>query len=143
MRRWVSLSASRAAATIAAAAFGGPAGRLYSTPGKVKVVVKTQDGSSLNFEAPAGISLMRAIRDVAKLEMEGSCDGCMQCSTCHVYLSDASYKNLGEPSEQEQDILDKALEVKDTSRLACQILLTPETDGIEVKLPKNVVNLLM
>ncbi|KAL7698252.1 Adrenodoxin-like protein [Lotmaria passim] len=138
MRRWVSFSVARTSVAMA-----GSSARLYSTPGKVKVVVKTQDSSSLDFEAPAGISLMHAIRDVAKLEMEGACDGCMQCSTCHVYLSESFYKKLGEPSEEEQDVLDKALDVKDTSRLACQITLTPEMEGIEVELPKNVVNLLM
>ncbi|GET91255.1 adrenodoxin-like protein [Leishmania tarentolae] len=116
---------------------------LYSTPGKVKVCVKTQDGTPLDFEAPVGMSLMHAIRDVAKLEMEGACDGCAQCSTCHVYVSERCFRNLGEPSEQEQDILDKALDLSDTSRLACQIVLTPEINGLEVVLPKNVTNLLL
>ncbi|KPA74455.1 putative mitochondrial Adrenodoxin-like protein [Leptomonas pyrrhocoris] len=138
MRRWISFAAARTATAVVAS----PA-RLYSTPGKVKVVVKTQDGTSLDFEAPTGMSLMHALRDVAMLEVEGACDGCMQCSTCHVYLSAEYYKKLKEPAEQEQDVLDKALDVKDTSRLACQIPLTPEIDGIELALPTRVVNLLM
>ncbi|CAM42698.1 ferredoxin, 2fe-2s-like protein [Leishmania braziliensis MHOM/BR/75/M2904] len=115
----------------------------YSTPGKVKVCVKTQDGTLCDFEAPAGMSLMHAIRDVAKLEMDGACDGCAQCSTCHVYLSKSCFKKLGKLSEQEQDILDKALDLKDTSRLACQIILTPDMSGLEVALPRSVTNLLL
>ncbi|KAG5497085.1 hypothetical protein GH5_01614 [Leishmania sp. Ghana 2012 LV757] len=116
---------------------------LYSTSGKVKVYVKTQDGTLCDFEAPAGISLMHALRDVAKLEMDGACDGCMQCSTCHVHLSEASFQKLRKPSEQEEDTLGKALDLTDTSRLACQITLSPEMHDIEVALPKNVRNLLM
>lgn len=115
----------------------------YSTTGKVKICVKTADGTSCDFDAPTGMSLMHAIRDVAKLDMDGACDGCMQCSTCHVYLTEAGFKTLGEPSEQEQDVLDKALDLKETSRLACQITVTPEMDGLEVQLPKSVTNLLM
>lgn len=122
---------------------GVAAARFYATPGKVTVKVTTQDGTAVAFEAPTGTSLMHAIRDVAKLEVEGACDGCMQCSTCHVYLSAASYKQVGEPGEDEQDVLDKSLDVKETSRLACQIQLSPEMEGMEVELPKNVVNLLM
>ncbi|KAK7201516.1 ferredoxin, 2fe-2s-like protein [Novymonas esmeraldas] len=117
--------------------------RHYSTPGKVRVRVTTQDGTPIDFDAPAGVSLMHAIRDVAQLEMDGACDGCMQCSTCHVYLSEASFAKLGEPSEQEQDILDKALDLAETSRLACQITLTSTIDGLEVRLPKSVTNLLL
>ncbi|KPI88078.1 Adrenodoxin-like protein [Leptomonas seymouri] len=138
MRRFISYYATCTAATV----FGSST-RLYGAPGKVKVALKTQDGSTVEFETPTGTSLMHAIRDVAMLEMEGACDGCMQCSTCHVYVSEAFYKKIGGPSEQEQDVLDKALDLKDTSRLACQIPLTPEVDGIEVELPKSVVNLLM
>ncbi|CBZ29308.1 adrenodoxin-like protein [Leishmania mexicana MHOM/GT/2001/U1103] len=116
---------------------------LYSIPGKVKVCVRTRDGATCDFEAPVGMSLMHAIRDVAKLEMDGACDGCAQCSTCHVYLSEASVKKLGSPSEREQDTLDRALDLQDTSRLACQITITPSMNGLEVVLPKNVTNLLM
>ncbi|KAG5471472.1 hypothetical protein LSCM1_01562 [Leishmania martiniquensis] len=116
---------------------------LYSTPGKVKVCVRTPNGTLYDFEAPAGMSLMHAIRDVAKLEMDGACDGCMQCSTCHVYLSEATFRKVGLPSEQEQDILDKAPDLKETSRLACQIILSHEVSGLEVALPSAVRNLLL
>lgn len=117
--------------------------RPYSTPGKVKVHVTTQDGTATEFEAPVGVNLMTAVRDVAQLEMEGACDGCMVCSTCHVYLSEAWYKKVPEADDDELDVLDKALDVKDTSRLACQINLTADMDGLELTLPKTVANLMM
>ncbi|EPY18573.1 adrenodoxin-like protein [Strigomonas culicis] len=117
--------------------------RAYSTPGKVKVCVTTQDGTQAEFEAPVGVNLMTAVRDVAQLEMQGACDGCMVCGTCHVYLSKAWYEKVPEADDDELDILDKSLEVQDTSRLACQINLTSDMDGIEVTLPKKVANLMM
>lgn len=118
-------------------------GRSYSTPGKVKVNVKTQDGTAVEFDAAAGTSLMEAIRDTAGLEMEGACNGCMQCSTCHVYVAQDWFGKIGKPSESELDLLDNALDTKDNSRLACQIMLSEAHSGIQVEIPKNVTNLLM
>lgn len=117
--------------------------RCYATPGKVKVCVTTADGTSCDFESPANISLMNALRDVAKLDVEGSCDGSVECATCHVYLSAASFAKAEKPSEEEQDMLDKVPEVRDTSRLSCQVVLTPDMDGIAVELPKDVTNLML
>ncbi|KAK7201517.1 ferredoxin, 2fe-2s-like protein [Novymonas esmeraldas] len=110
---------------------------LYSTPGKIKVHVKKRDGSRCDIDVPVGISLMQALRDVARLDVEGTCDGEMVCATCHVYLSETSFAKLEGPSEDEEDVLAKALDVKDNSRLACQVDLTPELDGLEVELPSH------
>ncbi|KPI88079.1 adrenodoxin-like protein ferredoxin 2fe-2s-like protein [Leptomonas seymouri] len=107
----------------------------YSTPGKVQVHVRKRDGSRFDFDAPVGISLMQALRDVAHLDVAGTCDGEMECGTCHVYLSEASFARAGEPSEEEQDLLDKVLAVRDTSRLSCGVDLAPDLDGIEIELP--------
>lgn len=109
----------------------------FSTPGKVKVHVKTRDGTKCDVEVPAGISLMQALRDVARLDIEGACDGEMKCATCHVYLSETSFKRVEEATEDEEDVLARALGVKETSRLACQIDVTPELDGLEVELPSH------
>ncbi|CAD2213531.1 adrenodoxin-like protein [Angomonas deanei] len=86
---------------------------------------------------------MSAIRDVGKLSMEGACDGCVQCGTCHVYLSEKWFNQVPKAKEEELDMLDKSLDVKDTSRLACQVELTAAMDGLEAELPKNVTNLMM
>ncbi|KAL7698253.1 adrenodoxin-like protein ferredoxin 2fe-2s-like protein [Lotmaria passim] len=114
--------------------------RLYNTPGKVNVRVKRSDGTQCDMDVPVGISLMQALRDVAKLDVEGTCDGEMECGTCHVYLSKASFAKAGEPSEEEQDLLDKVFDVRETSRLSCQVELTPEMDGMDVELPSNTGN---
>ncbi|CAM42699.2 ferredoxin, 2fe-2s-like protein [Leishmania braziliensis MHOM/BR/75/M2904] len=106
-----------------------------STAGRVQVHVKKRDGTHCDVEVPVGLSLMQALRDVARLDVEGTCNGEMVCATCHVRLSATSFKRVAGPSEEEEDVLAKALDVKETSRLACQVDLTPEVDGLEVELP--------
>lgn len=69
------------------------------------------------------------------MPLEGTCEGQMACSTCHVYLSDDWFDRVPEASADEEDMLDLAAGVARTSRLACQIELTDELDGIEVHIP--------
>lgn len=105
--------------------------------------ITVQDGTQLDFETPTGISLMEAIRDVAQLDMDVSCQKKMRCSICHVYLCDGWYDKLPAPTEEELDVLDQAFEPKDNSRLSCQVQLTPKEDDIVVELPKHTVDLTM
>lgn len=116
-----------------------PAG---TTPGKIKVKIHSDiTKKTKDIEAPAGITLMEAIRDIAKLDMEAACDGTCACSTCHVIFTDASYQMLGEdPSEDELDMLDLAPKVSKTSRLSCQVKLAPEMDGMELTIPDEMEN---
>lgn len=115
----------------------------YSTPGKIKVNITVQDGTQLDFSTPTGITLMEAIRDVAQLDMDVSCQKKMRCSICHVYLCDGWYEKIPPPSEEELDTLDQAYHPQDNSRLSCQVRLTPLEDGIVVVLPKHKVDLTM
>eukprot|EP00796_Vickermania_ingenoplastis_P009701 gene9701-6798_t len=117
-----------------AAALCSAASRRFITPGKVKVNITTQDGTELDYESPAGISLMRSIRDVAKLDMMGLCEGKLECATCHARLSEAWAKKVPPPSQKEQDLLDQLEDFQPTSRLCCQIPLSEATDGVEVSL---------
>lgn len=106
-----------------------------SAPGKVKVTFVTQDGTRVAVYCKVGLTLMEAARDVAKLDIEAACDGTCACSTCHVYLSKEHFDKLKEPSEDELDMLDLAPKPKPTSRLACQVILTEEVDGLTAELP--------
>lgn len=115
--------------------------RCYSTPGKIKVNMAVQDGTELDFETPTGITLMEAIRDVAQLDMDVSCNKLMRCSICDVYLAPEWYAKLPAPTEEELDVLDQAIEPRETSRLSCQVHLTADHDGIDVTLPKKTVDL--
>eukprot|EP00658_Telonema_sp_P-2_P031916 TRINITY_DN23779_c0_g1_i1.p1 TRINITY_DN23779_c0_g1~~TRINITY_DN23779_c0_g1_i1.p1 ORF type:complete len:111 (+),score=18.02 TRINITY_DN23779_c0_g1_i1:160-492(+) len=78
----------------------------WSTPGKVKVRFITQDKTEVTVEGAVGQTVMEVARDVARLDIEAACDGTCACSTCHVYLDEASYKSLPEPDEDELDMLD-------------------------------------
>ncbi|PFH55767.1 hypothetical protein XA68_17651 [Ophiocordyceps unilateralis] len=76
------------------------------------------------------------------LEMEGACGGSCACSTCHVIVADGSYYDkMPEPDDDENDMLDLAFGLTETSRLGCQIKMTKELDGLVVKLPSMTRNL--
>ena len=61
----------------------------------------------------------------------------MACSTCHVIVAPAWFERLRPAREEEEDMLDLAAHVTRTSRLSCQIVLGPEIDGIEVRIPPD------
>ncbi len=69
------------------------------------------------------------------MPLEGTCEGQMACSTCHVILPADWFALLPPASEDEEDMLDLAAGACRTSRLACQIELSQALDGIEVKIP--------
>ena len=90
-------------------------------------------------ETAAGESLL-AVAQNAGMPLEGTCEGQMACSTCHVILPPEWFAKLEEASEEEQDLLDLAADVQPTSRLSCQILLTEKMDGMTVQIPGASVN---
>jgi ferredoxin len=76
------------------------------------------------------------------LEMEGACGGSCACSTCHVIVLDQEYYDkMPEPDDDENDMLDLAFGLQETSRLGCQVVMKPELDGLRVKLPSMTRNL--
>ncbi|KAL1592998.1 mitochondrial matrix iron-sulfur protein [Nothophoma quercina] len=76
------------------------------------------------------------------LEMEGACGGSCACSTCHVIVEDeAKYEAMEEPDDDENDMLDLAFGLTETSRLGCQVKMSKELDGLVVRLPSMTRNL--
>ena len=72
----------------------------------------------------------------------GACGGSCACSTCHVIVEDSDmYDKMPEPDDDENDMLDLAFGLTETSRLGCQVKMTPELDGLRVKLPSMTRNL--
>ena len=69
------------------------------------------------------------------MPLEGTCEGQMACSTCHVIVAPDWFARLPAASEEEEDMLDLAAHVARTSRLSCQVELTDALDGIEVRIP--------
>ncbi|KAG0722838.1 Adrenodoxin-like protein, mitochondrial [Chionoecetes opilio] len=74
------------------------------------------------------------------IELEGACEASLACSTCHVYVDNEYTDCLDEPLEEEEDMLDLAVFLKDNSRLGCQIILTKELDGMTLTLPSATRN---
>jgi len=69
----------------------------------------------------------------------GACDGSLACSTCHLILEKDVYDALPAPEEEEEDMLDLAMDLTDTSRLGCQITVTKELAGMVARVPSGLV----
>jgi ferredoxin len=102
----------------------------------VKVRFLTANGEKIDAEGAAGTSLLEVAQG-AGMPLEGTCEGQMACSTCHVIVSAEWFGKLPEASEEEEDMLDLAAGVQRTSRLSCQILLDDTLDGLEVAVPSE------
>lgn len=79
-----------------------------------------------------------AVAQAAGQPLEGTCEGQMACSTCHVLVDPADFAKLPEASEMEEDMLDLAAGVSRYSRLACQIRLTADLESLTVRMPGAV-----
>ena len=100
----------------------------------IRVHFITAKGERVDAEAEAGSRLLE-VGQAADMPLEGTCEGQMACSTCHVILTREWFDRLPPASEDEEDMLDLAAGVTRTSRLSCQILLSPELEGLEVRIP--------
>tara|TARA_R110000868_G_scaffold16872_18_gene74747 strand:+ start:3325 stop:3660 length:336 start_codon:yes stop_codon:yes gene_type:complete len=91
-------------------------------------------------DAPAG-SVLLDIAQAAGQPLEGTCEGQMACSTCHVIVEAADFPRLGRASEDEEDMLDLAASATRTSRLSCQIILADGLDQLTVRIPSESYNM--
>lgn len=102
----------------------------------MKVTFIQRDGLPRSVDAAAGDRLL----DLAQLHdqpLEGTCEGQMACSTCHVIVTPQDFARLPAATEMEEDMLDLAAGATRTSRLACQIWLTKALDGLTVRIPAD------
>ncbi|KNA06655.1 hypothetical protein SOVF_179050 [Spinacia oleracea] len=101
----------------------------------INVTFVETDGTEKQIKVPVGTNLLEAAHS-NDIELEGACEGSCACSTCHVIVMDVDYYNkLADPSDEENDMLDLAFGLTETSRLGCQIEAKPELDGIRLALP--------
>lgn len=91
-------------------------------------------------DAPAG-SVLLDIAQGAGQPLEGTCEGQMACSTCHVIIEPQDFERLDKASEDEDDMLDLAAAATRTSRLACQIVLTDALKTLTVRIPGEANNM--
>lgn len=102
-----------------------------------KLTIVAHDGVPFEINAEDGSTVMEnAIRNAVP-GIEAECGGACACATCHVYVDDAWTEKVGSPDVMEEDMLDFAYEVRPTSRLSCQIKVTPELDGLVVRVPER------
>lgn len=100
-----------------------------------KITFIQSDGSQREVSVEPGLTVMEAakLNDIAGIEAE--CGGACACATCHVYIDAAWREQAGKPAAMEEDMLDFAFDVREESRLACQIKVTAALDGLVVKVP--------
>jgi ferredoxin len=100
----------------------------------IRVYFVSADGGEREVLANEGARLLEIAQNDGQ-PLEGTCEGQMACSTCHVLIAAEDFARLPPASEDEEDMLDLAIGASRTSRLACQIVLTPDLDGITVCMP--------
>ena len=93
------------------------------------------EGTHHLVHAPAGTSLMRAATDNNVPGIDGDCGGNCACATCHVFVDAPWAERIGPRTEREDEMLNFTAELRDSSRLACQIVVTDALDGLLVSMP--------
>uniref|UniRef100_W5MLT8 Ferredoxin-2, mitochondrial n=1 Tax=Lepisosteus oculatus TaxID=7918 RepID=W5MLT8_LEPOC len=106
---------------------------------RVNVVFVDRSGKRIPVQARVGDNVLYLAHRHG-IDLEGACEASLACSTCHVYVSEDYCDKLPEPDEREEDMLDMAPLLQENSRLGCQIVLTPEMDGMELTLPRVTRN---
>ena len=96
----------------------------------------SRDGQTYAIEAQVGKTVLDAALD-ADVDIEAACGGELACSTCHVILEQALYDKLEPPDEEEEDMLDLAWGLEDTSRLCCQIKVSPQLKDATFVIPED------
>jgi 2Fe-2S ferredoxin len=95
--------------------------------------VTDQKGKRHSLDAVEGWRVMEIIRE-HRLDIKAECGGACACATCHVYVAPEWAKKLHTPHDEENEMLDGAFLVEDTSRLSCQIIMSERLNGIELTL---------
>ncbi|CAH1422885.1 unnamed protein product [Lactuca virosa] len=107
---------------------------------KISVTFFDKDGEEQEIKVPIGMSMLEAAHE-NDIELEGACEGSLACSTCHVIVMDVEqYNKLEDPTDEENDMLDLAFGLTETSRLGCQVIAKPELEGLRLALPAATRN---
>ena len=102
-----------------------------------KITFIQHNGTSQTVDANPGMSVMEAAVKNAVGGIDADCGGACACATCHVYVEPDWVEKAGKRSDREADMLDFAYEVRENSRLSCQIKVTEGLDGLTVKVPEK------
>ena len=104
-----------------------------------KITYIENNGTSHTVDVAEGLTVMEGAVQNNIQGIDADCGGGMACATCHVYVKDEWFDKINKKSEGEDDMIDQAYEPKKSSRLSCQIQVSPEIDGLEVHLPEKQI----
>ncbi len=102
----------------------------------VAITFVSANGQEQRVDAQSGDVLLTVAQNAGQ-PLEGTCEGQMACSTCHVIVAHEWFDRLKAASEDEEDLLDLAAHATRTSRLSCQIVLDDGLDGLVVRIPSS------
>lgn len=102
----------------------------------IRITFIEHDGTQHQVEAQEGSTVMEAAVMNGVPGIEASCGGACACATCHVYVDPAWKAVTGSAEVMEEDMLDLAYEIRDESRLSCQLRIKPAFDGLVVRVPE-------
>ena len=102
-----------------------------------KITYIDHEGTSRTVDGELGATVMETAIKNGIPGIEAECGGACACATCHVYVEEAWRAAVGDPSPMEEDMLDFGYEVKENSRLSCQIKVTAALDGLVVRTPQR------
>ncbi|MBX6426604.1 MAG: 2Fe-2S iron-sulfur cluster binding domain-containing protein [Variibacter sp.] len=94
-------------------------------------------GTARTVEAEIGATVMETALKNGVPGIEAECGGACACATCHVYVDGDWFAKVGPPSPMEEDMLDFGYDVRENSRLSCQIKVTEDLDGLVVRTPER------
>ena len=102
-----------------------------------KITYVDSSGTERTVEGKNGMTVMETAIKHNVPGIDADCGGACACVTCHVYVDPAFAEKVGKPSAMEQSMLDFAENVKETSRLSCQIKIRDDLDGLRVTTPES------
>jgi ferredoxin, 2Fe-2S len=100
-----------------------------------KIIFIAQNGEENAVHAEVGDSVMKAAMNSMVPGLIADCGGNCSCATCHAYVDTPWLEKLPAPSDDEKAMLECALHVEPSSRLTCQVFMTPELDGMVIRTP--------
>ena len=106
-----------------------------------KVIFIHADAEGRTEAVGQGDATLLSVAQIAGMPLEGTCEGQMACSTCHVIIDPAQFGELPDASEMEEDMLDLAAGACRTSRLSCQLLMQDCPEGLIVRIPSESRNM--
>lgn len=103
----------------------------------VKITFVEANGTEHAHEGDTGMTVMEVAIKNSVPGIDADCGGACACATCHVYVRPEWAEKTGKAADMEEDMLDFAFEVKENSRLSCQIKVTDDLDGLMLDLPEQ------